>query len=176
MSRCDQVAGNVIQNCGFELGNFNGWTQGGNTGFTFVTNSAPYVHSGMYGAQLGPVGSVGTLTQMFQGNTLTFAFREDPSYWGLDDVIFVDVGSCGPGCNIWDAGFWLYNDGGTPNRFTVFWNGANVGPSLVNVGGFGYTLYRTRLQGYSTPEPGSLILMGSGLLGLAGVVRRKLRA
>lgn len=26
----------------------------------------------------------------------------------------------------------------------------------------------------SVPEPGSLILMGSGILGLAGVIRRKL--
>jgi hypothetical protein len=28
----------------------------------------------------------------------------------------------------------------------------------------------------ATPEPGSLVLMGSGLLGLAGAVRRKLFA
>ncbi len=30
------------------------------------------------------------------------------------------------------------------------------------------------VQGVPTPEPGSLILMGTGILGLAGMLRRKL--
>jgi PEP-CTERM motif len=173
---CGSVSGNVIVNCGFETGDFTGWTQGGNTGFTGVTSSAPYVNSGTYGAYLGPIGSDGTLSQSFQGNTVTFVFRQDPAYWGLDDIVWVDVGSCGSGCNLWAASFYLYNDGGTPNDFTVFWNGADRGPDLVDAGGFGYVQYSALLQGYSTPEPSSLILLGSGVLGLAGVIRRKLGA
>ncbi len=45
------------------------------------------------------------------------------------------------------------------------------GPYLY--GGQGATIYLTTYA--ATPEPSSLLLMGSGLLGLAGVVRRKLR-
>jgi hypothetical protein len=173
-SICNGVPGNFITNCGFEDGNFTGWTQGGNTGFTGVTGSVPYVNSGTFGAQLGPVGSDGTLSQSFAGNTLMFSFRQDPAYWGLDDVVALDVGTCGNGCNLWDISFYLYNDGGTPNDFTVFWNGVDIGPSLVDDGALPYTLFEGVVQGSSTPEPSSLILLGSGLLGLAGVIRRKL--
>ncbi len=178
-SICDGVAGNVIVNCGFETGDLTGWTAGGNFSFSGVSGSAPYVNSGNFGAQLGPVGSDGTLSQSFMGNTVTFSFRQDPAYWGLDDVFFVDLGPCSffAGCNIWQAGFWLYNDGGNINDFTVFWNGVDVGPDLVNAGAFGYTEYVAipDLIGYSsTPEPGTMLLFGSGVLGLAGVIRRKL--
>ena len=175
-SICDAVAGNLVVNCGFETGDFTGWTQGGNTGFTLVTGSAPYVNSGNFGAQLGPVGSDGTLTQ--------------------------NVGA--PGVTSYAVSFFLYNDGGTPNDFTVFWNGVDVGPDLVDAGAFSYTQFSGVLSGNagaganslefvfrqdpaywglddvvvtsSIPEPSSLMLMGSGILGLAGVVRRKFRA
>ena len=35
-SICDGVPGNLVTNCGFETGNFSGWTQGGNLGYTGV--------------------------------------------------------------------------------------------------------------------------------------------
>ena len=53
-------------------------------------------------------------------------------------------------------------------------NGNDVGPDLLNAGGFPYIQYvGFGFQG-NTPEPGSLILFGSGILGLAGVIRRRL--
>jgi hypothetical protein len=174
-SICDAVAGNLVVNCGFETGDFTGWSNTGNTGFTGVSGSAPYVNSGNFGAQLGPVGSDGFLSQNVGSNT-----------------------------TLYNVSFYLYNDGGTPNDFTVFWNGVDVGPDLVDVGGFAYTQFAGVLTGNAgvgsnsltfayrqdpayfglddvvvtgvSPEPGSLILMGSGILGLAGVIRRKLSA
>lgn len=173
-SICDAVAGNLVTNCGFETGNFAGWSQAGNLGFTGVTSGSPYVNSGTYGAFLGPIGSDGFLSQTIWGNTWTFAFRQDPAFWGLDDFVITFAGSCGSGCGIYNGSFFLYNDGGTPNDFTVYLNGIDVGPSLVNVGGFPYTQYvGSGFQGH-TPEPGSLILFGTGILGLAGAIRRKL--
>src|SRR5664279_886057 len=97
-SICDGVAGNLVANCGFETGDYTSWTQGGNLSFTSVTANAPYVNSGSFASAMGPVGGDGTLEQF--------------------------VGA--PGATLYDASFFLYNDGGAPNDFTVFWNGVDV--------------------------------------------------
>jgi PEP-CTERM motif len=168
-----QSPGNLVANCGFETGDFTGWTQSGNLGFTGVTGGA-YAFSGSFGAYLGPVGSDGYLTQTIWGNSFSFQFRQDPSYWALDTISVTPFGSCGAGCGIYFVDFWLASFGGPTNDFTLLWNGSDVGPSLVDSGTFPYTDFNGYVYG-NTPEPGSLILLGSGVLGLAGVVRRKLR-
>jgi len=55
------TAQNFITNGGFETGNFSGWTQSGNTGFTGVNGGS--AHSGSFGAFFGPVGSLGFISQ-----------------------------------------------------------------------------------------------------------------
>ena len=147
----------IVTNGGFETGDFTGWTQAGNTIFTTVeTGSCPFVsgitpqHSGTYGTCLGPNTTEGYLLQqllttqpghtyalnfwlqhnsvavspnaffnaywgdvlvfsntggffnytqenafgvaLFPGTQLRFQFREDPSYWNLDDVVVTDLG------------------------------------------------------------------------------------
>ena len=89
--------GNLVQNGGFELGSFADWTTGGNTSSDSVTTNPPDVHSGLYGARLGPAGSLGYLSQ-------TLATTAGQAY----------VVSC-----------WLDCDGGIPNEFSVAWNGTN---------------------------------------------------
>ncbi len=59
------VNSGMIVNGGFETGDFTGWTRGGNLGFTLVSTGF-FAHTGTFGAQLGPVGSDGLLSQTFQ--------------------------------------------------------------------------------------------------------------
>jgi len=160
---------NYVVNCGFETGDFANWTVGGNTGFTGVDALNP--HSGDYAAYLGPVGTDGTLTQAVGGPT-----------------------------TLYSVSFWLYNGGTAPNDFTVLWNGSDVGPDLINVSAFPYTevfgvlagnagagsntltFVYSQNSGYfylddvfvGAPEPGSLLLFGTGALGLVGLIRHKL--
>jgi alpha-tubulin suppressor-like RCC1 family protein len=95
-----QIIPYALKNGGFESGDFRGWTTSGNFVFTYVTpKPATYVHSGTYGAELGPVGALGYLSQNF----LTTA--------GANYLL----------------SFWLDNpDGATPNEFLVSWNGATL--------------------------------------------------
>jgi hypothetical protein len=101
----------IVQNGGFETGNFKDWQVAGNSADTFVTTGPLYVHSGRYGAALGPSGSLGFLTQNL------------PTTNGASYVL-----SC-----------WLDSpDGVTPNEFVVSWNGTNLFDA-VNMGATGWT-------------------------------------
>lgn len=89
----------VIQNGGFETGDFTGWTPSGNPAYTSVSSTTTYVHAGSYGAQLGPSGSPGYLAQ----NLTTVTGQ------------------------IYLLSLWLRNPAGsTPNQFQVQWNGTTV--------------------------------------------------
>ena len=59
----------------------------------------------------------------------------------------------------------------------LFWD-ENSGPSLASesaVGTIASEAFDIQGQGGGTPEPSSIVLFGSGILGLAGLLRRKLR-
>lgn len=94
----------MLQNGGFESGNFSGWTQSGNTAYTSVTTSSSYVHSGSYGAEFGPNSTPGYISQ-------TVATVPGQTY----------LLSC-----------WMdIPSSGTPNLFTISWGG-NLVYGLTN--------------------------------------------
>ena len=100
---------NLVQNPGFESGNFNSWSQSGNTGSTSVGISNP--RTGKYAAEFGPVSSIGFLSQNIAttpGTTYTVRF-------------FI----ANPG-------------GGTGTEFKALFNGITL-VDQINSAAFGYT-------------------------------------
>jgi photosystem II stability/assembly factor-like uncharacterized protein len=107
----------LIQNGGFETGDFTGWTVVNNDGYTYVDNGSQMIppHSGSYLAVLGQASSDGLCTI---SQTLTTSPGQPYllSLW-LDST------------NV---------NGGIPNEFSVAWNGS-VLFDQVNIGSTGWT-------------------------------------
>jgi hypothetical protein len=174
---CTAVVGNLVTNCGFETGDFSGWSQGGNTGATFVASNFDSFtpNSGTFFAALGPVGSDGTLSQ-----TLTTV----------------------PG-TLYAITWFLGSDGGTPNDFSATWGGTTLfsQKNLPTTNGT-YNEFTTNIAaststtvlmfsfrndpGYqalddvsvastTTPEPGFYALLGVGLAGLIQIKRHNFK-
>ncbi len=70
---CTVVAGNLVTNCGFETGDFTGWSNSGDTSFSSVQACG---HSGTFCAFMGPTSYNGTLTQCINttGPTCSLSF------------------------------------------------------------------------------------------------------
>ncbi len=89
----------LVQNGGFEAGDFSYWTETGDTSYCAVSTSALYVYSGNYGALMGPQGSRSYLSQTL------------PTTAG----------------QLYLLSLWLDSpDGLTPNDFSASWNGATL--------------------------------------------------
>jgi hypothetical protein len=101
----------VVLNGGFETGTFTNWTLTGNTPCLSVSTKSDYVHSGNYGVQAGPAGTLGWLSQ-------TLVTLPGQPYM---------------------LSLWLDSpDGGAPNEFTVYWNGTPLFDD-INLGAIGWT-------------------------------------
>jgi Carbohydrate binding domain/PEP-CTERM motif len=171
-----QASADLVVNGDFETGDFTGWSLSGNTGTTSVNNLPFNVHSGNFGAELGPIGSDGFLMQQNIGTT---------------------VG------DVYQVSFWLHSDGEIPNDFSAIFGGV-TGFSETDIPAADYTNYTFNVTAISatsgltlsfrddpgflglddvsvidlstvpTPEPSTLAIGGvSGLLALAYGLRRK---
>lgn len=178
LSPCGAQAGNLVVNCGFETGDFSGWTTGGNFGATGVSSSF-YVYSaansGTYFAYLGPVGSDGILSRTLTtnpGDTYTVSFYLDaigdsPSdfsaYWNTDALMSVGTPNTG--------GVW------TQYLFTVTGTGSDTiqlnfrdDPAYIALDDI--VVLDT---GGVIPEPGSMSLLIAGFA-VVILARRRRRA
>jgi hypothetical protein len=116
LSFVSRASANLVNNGGFETGDFTGWTQSGDTSFTGVSNGTS--NSGDYSAFFGPVETLGFISQDI---STTAGSLYDLSF-------FLAQGSSGgerPG--IVPPGF--FGDppkGSISNEFQVFWNGTMI--------------------------------------------------
>jgi hypothetical protein len=190
-------ASNLLVNGSFESGDFTGWSVGSTSNGTWG-QGYPVVTGWPLGggnAAKGEVGEVnfdgtyqgGILSQTFNSGggaaTLSFdwAAMGDGSNMNADGGLFElildgtilaqhDVGSIGPND--------LFN--GTLSANANLSAGTHtfeidvLRPYISNPGATPFQYVTNADVEGTVPEPGSLILMGSGVLGLAGVLRRKI--
>lgn len=117
----------LVQNGGFETGDFSGWTRSGNTGGLYIAGFSPFIHTGSKGTDLGPPDSPGYLSQ----------------------TIPTIAGQC------YLISFWLWlNDtanGVTPNRFSLAWDGHAI-VNQTNMAATDWTNWQFRVSATSTNE------------------------
>jgi hypothetical protein len=187
-------AANLIQNGSFQTNDFTDWTIGTTSngtwgsGFPIVTG---WPLGGMNAAE-GQVGEVnfdgtqqgGTLTQTFQSTggaateTLLWAAMGTGNADGGEFTMILN----GTQIAQFDTGTINGLLNGTLTASAPLVAGTNtleieVTRRFISTGGTPFqwvTGVDVEGPGGSTPEPGSLVLMGSGVLGLAGFLRRKL--
>jgi hypothetical protein len=110
-------AANIVNNPGFETGDFTGWTVNDPSGFTGVGSDAAFAHSGTHYAFLGATPNTGSLSQ-------SLATMGGTAY---------------------TLSFWLANDAtpglGPTTAFEAFFNGVSVFALPGNSPVFGYTQF-----------------------------------
>jgi hypothetical protein len=175
-------AQNLVQNGGFETGDFTDWTLSGDTGLVGVCSIstcpggyAPY--DGTYSAYFGPVGDTATISQVINttpGDTYTLSFYLANPVGGTPNYFSASLGT---------STFSFTNFGVAFNwqqfSLTTVATGDQTTLSFTfrNDPAYWFLDDVSVTQGTSgtVPEPSTLVMFGSGLLGLAGIARKKFR-
>jgi PEP-CTERM motif len=153
---------------------FGEWVLSGST----PTSIGYEIGTTAFGTDLG----FGTVTQ--NSSNSVFLFTNGFGYGIYDVTIPVTSGAMTAGNTYWVSLSNAANTGSTQSGAWDIPNGGSGGPATCNfrqsgtnygscgLGGESFTL--TGQSQSTTPEPSSILLFGSGILGLAGVLRRKL--
>jgi hypothetical protein len=170
-------ATNLLNNGSFETGDLSGWTSGGSGGPGVVTgpfNAYSGAEDGNFYTIWGQVGSDGTLSQSFsdtasQHYIFSFWFAsvgDSPSDFSAswDGTSLLNLTNPNTGANWTEFSFDVVGTGSD----TISFSGRDD-PAWM-------ALDNVSVSPVTTPEPSSLLLLGSGLLTVGGVIRRKFQA
>jgi hypothetical protein len=173
-----EAQGGIIQNPGFETGDFSGWTIDGDISDFGITTNKQLRKAGKYGAFFG-VGDPDEVTYISQ----SFQTHRGEHYYLVAHISYLGTGPNEIGF-YWNYDWWFGWVNTGPFEMTLFqeivtaYDGAsNFGISFRSEGGvFGLDAVKV-LRERALPEPSGIALAGIGILGMCvrGAASRRAR-